>query len=148
MDFADVRRLFPGATERVFLDAAAISITSTRAVEAVARFVELVTRDPRAAHHGTDAAGDPVELLLEEELHAWTFRGLPARRGRRSGVRAGARSVTGSPPARGAGPTSRGAAPWLPVGGPRGHYGAGGACPAAGAARLTSSVGGPGRPRA
>jgi selenocysteine lyase/cysteine desulfurase len=56
MDFADVRRLFPGATERVFLDAAAISLTSTRAAEAVARFVELVTRDPRAAHHGGDAA--------------------------------------------------------------------------------------------
>jgi hypothetical protein len=32
MDFADVRRLFPGATERVFLDAAAISITLTRAL--------------------------------------------------------------------------------------------------------------------
>ena len=56
MDFADVRRLFPGATERVFLDAAAVSLTSTRAAEAVARFVELVTRDPRAAHHGGDAA--------------------------------------------------------------------------------------------
>ena len=56
MDFADVRRLFPGANERVFLDAAAVSLTSTRAAEAVARFVELVTRDPRAAHHGGDAA--------------------------------------------------------------------------------------------
>ena len=56
MDFADVRQLFPGATERVFLDAAAVSLTSTRAAEAVARFVELVTRDPRAAHHGGDAA--------------------------------------------------------------------------------------------
>ena len=56
MDFTDVRRLFPGATERVFLDAAAVSLTSTRAAEAVARFVELVTRDPRAAHHGGDAA--------------------------------------------------------------------------------------------
>jgi hypothetical protein len=30
MDFAEVRRLFPGATQRVFLDAAAISLTSTR----------------------------------------------------------------------------------------------------------------------
>src|SRR4029453_10362121 len=68
MDFADVRRLFPGATQRVFLDAAAISITPTRAVEAVAPFVELVTRDPRGAHHGTDAAGDPGEQLLEEEV--------------------------------------------------------------------------------
>ena len=47
MDFADVRRLFPGATERVFLDAAAVSLTSTRAAEAVARFVELV--DPGSA---------------------------------------------------------------------------------------------------
>jgi len=56
MDFADVRRLFPGATERVFLDAAAVSLTSTRAAEVVARFVDLVTRDPRAAHHGGDAA--------------------------------------------------------------------------------------------
>jgi hypothetical protein len=80
MDFADVRRLFPGATERVFPDAAAISTTSTRAVEAVARFVELVTPDPRAAHHGTDAAGDPGEQLLEEEVHASSC-GLPARRG-------------------------------------------------------------------
>jgi selenocysteine lyase/cysteine desulfurase len=56
MDFAEVRRLFPGAIQHVFLDAAAISLTSTRAAEAVARFVELVTRDPRAAHHGGDAA--------------------------------------------------------------------------------------------
>src|SRR5262245_1214446 len=56
MNFADVRRLFPGAAQRVFLDAAAISLTSSPAAEAVTRFVELAIRDPRAAHHGKDAA--------------------------------------------------------------------------------------------
>jgi selenocysteine lyase/cysteine desulfurase len=56
MDFADVRRLFPGAAQRVFLDAAAMSLTSTPAADAVARYAELVTRDPRAALRGGDAA--------------------------------------------------------------------------------------------
>ena len=56
MTFPDVRRLFPGATRRVYLDAAAISITSTRAADAVARFLERVGWDPSGAHHGTDAA--------------------------------------------------------------------------------------------
>jgi cysteine desulfurase / selenocysteine lyase len=56
MDFADVRRLFPGASRRVYLDAAAISLTSTRAAEAIARFVDRVGWDPSGAHHGDDAA--------------------------------------------------------------------------------------------
>ena len=56
MGFADVRRLFPGAAQRVFLDAAAMSLTSTPAADAVARYAELVTRDPRAALRGGDAA--------------------------------------------------------------------------------------------
>jgi selenocysteine lyase/cysteine desulfurase len=56
VDFADVRRLFPGATRRAYLDAAAISITSTRSAEAIARFLERVSWDPSGAHHGTDAA--------------------------------------------------------------------------------------------
>src|SRR5215468_3824965 len=56
MDFADFRRLFPGAARRVYLDAAAISLTSTRAAEAIARFVDRVGWDPSGAHHGDDAA--------------------------------------------------------------------------------------------
>ena len=56
MDFADVRRLFPGAARRVYLDAAAISITSTRAAEAISGFLERVGWDPSGAHHGEDAA--------------------------------------------------------------------------------------------
>jgi len=56
MDFADVRRLFPGAARRAYLDAAAISITSTRAAEAITRFLDRVGWDPSGAHHGEDAA--------------------------------------------------------------------------------------------
>jgi selenocysteine lyase/cysteine desulfurase len=56
MDFADVRRLFPGAARRVYLDAAAISITSSRAADAIAGFLDRVAWEPSAAHHGTDAA--------------------------------------------------------------------------------------------
>src|SRR5262249_61886280 len=56
MDFTDARRLFPGASRRVYLDAAAISLTSTRAAEAIARFVDRVGWDPSGAHHGDDAA--------------------------------------------------------------------------------------------
>jgi selenocysteine lyase/cysteine desulfurase len=55
MDFAEVRRLFPGAEQRVHLDAAAVSITSTRAVEAITRFLAVIARDAGAAHRGDDA---------------------------------------------------------------------------------------------
>src|SRR5215470_14528869 len=56
MDLGDARRLFPGASRRVYLDAAAISITSTRAAEAISGFLERVGWDPSGAHHGEDAA--------------------------------------------------------------------------------------------
>src|SRR5215470_16621267 len=56
MDLGEVRRLFPGASRRVYLDSAAISLTSTRAAEAIARFVDRVGWDPSGAHHGDDAA--------------------------------------------------------------------------------------------
>ena len=59
MDFAEVRRLFPGTAERVHLDAAAVSITSTRAVEAIQRFLAVITRDAVAAHQGDDAPRAP-----------------------------------------------------------------------------------------
>ena len=55
MDFAEVRRLFPGTEHRVQLDAAAVSITSTRAVDAIARFLGVMARDAVAAHRGDDA---------------------------------------------------------------------------------------------
>jgi selenocysteine lyase/cysteine desulfurase len=55
MDFAEVRRLFPGAEQRVQLDAAAVGITSTRAVDAITRFLATITRDAGAAHRGDDA---------------------------------------------------------------------------------------------
>jgi cysteine desulfurase/selenocysteine lyase len=55
VELAEVRRLFPGADTRVQLDAAGVSIASTPAVEAVQRYLELITRDPNAAHHGNDA---------------------------------------------------------------------------------------------
>jgi cysteine desulfurase / selenocysteine lyase len=55
MDFAEVRRLFPGAEHRIHLDAAAVSITSTRAVEAIGRFLAVIARDAVAAHRGDDA---------------------------------------------------------------------------------------------
>ena len=51
----DVRRLFPGASRRVYLDAAAISLTSARATDAIAGFLERVAWDPSGAHHGADA---------------------------------------------------------------------------------------------
>ena len=92
MDLAHVRRPLPGATQLVFLDAAAISITSTRAVEAVTRFVELVTRDPRAARHGKDgadlAAGLPEHLGGGDDggpVHAGSAG--PSRAGRVRGGR-------------------------------------------------------------
>ena len=55
MTFDEVRRLFPGAEQRVHLDAAAVSITSTRAVQAIERFLAVITRDAVAAHRGDDA---------------------------------------------------------------------------------------------
>jgi selenocysteine lyase/cysteine desulfurase len=55
MNFAEVRRLFPGAEQRVHLDAAAVSITSTRAVDAVTRFLAVIARDAVAAHRGDGA---------------------------------------------------------------------------------------------
>ena len=55
MDFAEVRRLFPGAEQRVQLDAAAVAITSTRAVDAIRRFLAVIAGDAVAAHRGDDA---------------------------------------------------------------------------------------------
>jgi selenocysteine lyase/cysteine desulfurase len=55
MDMAEVRRLFPGAARRTHLDAAAVSIPSSRAVDAIHRFLALVQEDPGAAYHGEDA---------------------------------------------------------------------------------------------
>ena len=55
MTFDEVRRLFPGAEQRVHLDAAAVSITSTRAVQAIERFLAVITRDAVTAHRGDDA---------------------------------------------------------------------------------------------
>ncbi len=61
MDIGEVRSLFPGTDKRVHLDAAGLSLPSTRAVDAIRRFLDLVTLDPNAAYHGQYAADARAE---------------------------------------------------------------------------------------
>jgi cysteine desulfurase/selenocysteine lyase len=54
MDVRAARRLFPGVTKKVQLNAAGLSIPSTRSVEAIQRFLDQALADPQGAYHGDD----------------------------------------------------------------------------------------------